>query len=76
MSPTFSPGIRGLRLLERNLGSRNGIVGWVTGKAVTFAVALVGEEDHGWLLKAVSADEAIDIVHGTVPPASGVWRRS
>ena len=40
----------------------------------TFAVALVGEEDRGWLLEAASAEEAIDIVHGTVPRAREVWR--
>ena len=31
-----------------------------------FAVALAGEPS-GWLMEASSADEAIDIVHGTVP---------
>ena len=40
----------------------------------TFAVALVGEEDRGWLVEAASAEEAIDIVHGTVPSAREVWR--
>ena len=35
----------------------------------TFAVALVGETDAGWLVDAASAEEAIDIVHGTVPQA-------
>ena len=40
----------------------------------TFAVALVGEEDRGWLVEAASAEEAIDIVHGTVPRAREVWR--
>ena len=34
----------------------------------TFAVALAGEP-AGWLVEASSADEAIDIVHGTVPRA-------
>ena len=32
----------------------------------TFAVALSGAP-KGWLVEAASADEAIDIVHGTVP---------
>ena len=40
----------------------------------TFAVALVGEEDRGWLVEAASAEEAIDVVHGTVPRAHEVWR--
>ena len=40
----------------------------------TFAVALVGEEDRGWLVEAASAEEAIDLVHGTVPRAREVWR--
>ena len=31
----------------------------------TYAVALVGDP-VGWLVDAASADEAIDIVHGTV----------
>ena len=39
----------------------------------TFAVALVGDP-AGWLLEAASAEEAIDIVHGTVPRAREVWR--
>ena len=39
----------------------------------TFAVALVGEEDHGWLVDAESAGEARRIVHGTVPRAHEVW---
>ena len=34
----------------------------------TFAVALAGAP-KGWLVEAASADEAIDIVHGTVPRA-------
>ena len=34
----------------------------------TFAVALSGEP-KGWLVEAASADEALDIVHGTVPRA-------
>ena len=33
---------------------------------LTFVVALAGEP-KGWLVEAASADEAIDIVHGTVP---------
>ena len=33
----------------------------------TFTVALVGETDIGWLVDAASAEEAITIVHGTVP---------
>ena len=40
----------------------------------TFAVALVGEEGRGWIVEAASAEEAIDIVHGTVPRAREVWR--
>ena len=40
----------------------------------TFAVGLVGEEDRGWLVEAASAEEAIDIVRGTVPRAREVWR--
>ena len=40
----------------------------------TFAVALVGEEHHGWLVDATSAGEARAIVHGTVPRAHEVWR--
>ena len=40
----------------------------------TFAVALVGEEDRGWLVEAVSAGEAVDVVHGTVPRAHEAWR--
>ena len=40
----------------------------------TFAAALVGETDAGWLVDAASAEEAIDIVHGTVPQAREVWR--
>ena len=39
-----------------------------------FAVALVGETDIGWLVDAASAEEAISIVHGTVPRAHEVWR--
>ena len=40
----------------------------------TFAVALVGEEDRGWLVEAASAEETIDIVHGNVPRVREVWR--
>ena len=40
----------------------------------TFAVALAGETDAGWPVDAASAEEAIDIVHGTVRPAWEVWR--
>ena len=40
----------------------------------TFAAALVGETDTGWLVDACSAEEAISIVHGTVPRAHEVWR--
>ena len=40
----------------------------------TFAVALAGETDAGWPVDAASAEEAIDIVHGTVPRAWEVWR--
>ena len=39
----------------------------------TFAVALVGEEDRGWLIDAESAGEAQRIVRGTVPRAHEVW---
>ena len=39
----------------------------------TFAVALVGEEDRGWLVEAASAGDARAIVHGTVPRAHEVW---
>ena len=35
----------------------------------TFAVVLVGETDAGWLVDAASAEDAIDIVHGTFPRA-------
>ena len=44
------------------------------GVVETFAVALVGEEDRGWLVEAASAEEAIDIAHGTVPRAREGWR--
>ena len=37
-------------------------------------MALAGEEERGWLVEAASAEEAIDIVHGTVPRAREVWR--
>ena len=40
----------------------------------TFAVALVGEADAGWLVEASSAEDAVTIVHGTVPRAHEVWR--
>ena len=40
----------------------------------TFAVALIGDEDRGWLVNATSAEEAVSIVHGTVPRAHEVWR--
>ena len=40
----------------------------------TFAVALVGETDTGWLVEATSAGEAVDIVHDMVPRAHEVWR--
>ena len=39
----------------------------------TFAFALVGEEDRGWLVDAESTGEARRIVHGTVPRAHEVW---
>ena len=42
--------------------------------AGTFAVALADEIDAGWPVDAASAEEAIDIVHGTVPRAWEVWR--
>ena len=45
-----------------------------TGTTDTFAVALVGEEDRGWLVDATTAGEARAIVHGTVPRAHEVWR--
>ena len=41
--------------------------------AETFAVALAGEA-KGWLVEAATADEAIDIVHGTVPRAREAGR--
>ena len=31
-------------------------------------------EESGWLVEAMSAEEAIDIVHGTVPRAHEAWR--
>ena len=40
----------------------------------TFAVALVGETDAGCLVDATSAEDAVSIVHGTVPRAREVWR--
>ena len=40
----------------------------------TFAVALVGEIDTGWLVDATTPDEAIDIVYGTVPRAREVTK--
>ena len=40
----------------------------------TFAVALLGETDAGWLVDAASGEEAIEIVHGTVPRAREVCR--
>ena len=40
----------------------------------TFAVALLAETDAGWLVDAASSEEAIDIVHGTVPRAREVRR--
>ena len=43
------------------------------GPRETFAVALVGEEDRGWLVDAESAGEARRIVHGTVTRAHEVW---
>ena len=46
----------------------------VSGVTETFAVALIGEEDRGWLVDATSAEEAVSIVHGTVPRAHEVWR--
>ena len=39
----------------------------------TFAVALAGAP-KGWLVEAASVDEAIDIVHGTVPRAREAGR--
>ena len=39
-----------------------------------FAVVLVGETDAGWPVDAESADEAVDIVHGTVPRAHECWK--
>ena len=39
----------------------------------SFAVTLAGEL-KGWLVEAASADEAIDIVHGTVPRAREAGR--
>ena len=46
----------------------------VAGVTETFAVAVIGEEDRGWLVDATSAEEAVSIVHGTVPRAHEVWR--
>ncbi|MCY4591120.1 MAG: hypothetical protein OXE86_11310 [Alphaproteobacteria bacterium] len=40
----------------------------------TFAVALADETDAGWLVGAASVEEAIDIVHRTLPRAGEVWR--
>ena len=40
-----------------------------------FAVALSGEP-KGWLVEAASADDAIDIVHGTVPRARKAGREA
>ena len=40
----------------------------------TFAVALAGELDRGWLVDASDAEEAVDIVYGTVPRAREVPR--
>ena len=34
----------------------------------TWAVAVAGEPE-GWFVEAATADEAIDLVHGTVPRA-------
>ena len=43
----------------------------------TFAVAIPGEIDTGWLVEANTAEEAIDLVFGTVPRgARGVARRT
>ena len=42
--------------------------------AETFAVAIVGETDAGWLIEAHSADEAVELVHESVPRAREVWR--
>ena len=39
----------------------------------TFVVALAGEA-KGWLVEAASVDEAIDIVHGTLPRAREAGR--
>ena len=40
----------------------------------TFAVALASETDADWPVDAASAEEVIDIEHGTVPRAREVWR--
>ena len=40
----------------------------------TFAVAIVGETNAGWLIEARSADEAVELVHESVPRARKVWR--
>ena len=40
----------------------------------SFAVGLAGEPE-GWVVEASSADEAIDIVHGTVPRAREAGRK-
>ena len=39
----------------------------------TSTVALIGEEDCGWLVDAESVDEALRIVYGTVPRVHEVW---
>ena len=40
----------------------------------TFAVALVGETNAGWLVDAESAGDAVDLVHSTVPRAHEYWK--
>ena len=40
----------------------------------TFAAALLAETDAGWLVDAAAAEEALKVVHGTVPRAREVCR--
>ena len=49
-------------------------VGSAAPGATTGTFAVAGETGAGWLVYAVSAEEAIAIVHGTVPRAREAWR--
>ena len=40
----------------------------------TFAFALIGQTDSGWLVEAESGDAALDHVHCTVDRARECWR--